>query len=83
MMAHRYRAEHYQKGPYALIPIHWDEGAKTLSIGDRKRQYPAMPVKRLFNIVWVSQGHGVGEAIASKADEVVSYDGRHISIKMP
>jgi len=71
----------YQKGAYALIPIHWDEAAKTLSIGDRKGQYPGMPEKRVFNIVWVSQGHGVGESVEPRIDKVLPYDGHHISIK--
>jgi alpha-D-xyloside xylohydrolase len=73
----------YQKGAYALIPIHWNEAAKTLSIGDRKGQYPGMPEKRVFNIVWVSQGHGGGEPVESRIDRVVPYDGHHISIKTP
>lgn len=72
-----------RKAPNALIPIHWDEAAKTLSIGDRKGQYPGMPEKRVFDIVWVSQGHGIGESVESKIDKVLPYDGHHISIRTP
>jgi len=73
----------YEKGAYALIPIHWNEGAKTLSIEDRKGQYPGMREKRIFNIVWVAPGHGAGETIESKIDHVVQYDGRRVSIQAP
>jgi alpha-D-xyloside xylohydrolase len=73
----------YEKGAYALIPIHWNEAAKTLSIGDRKGQYSGMPEKRIFNIVWVAQDHGAGETVESKVDKVVEYDGRRVSIQAP
>jgi alpha-D-xyloside xylohydrolase len=73
----------YEKGAYALIPIHWSEAAKTLSIGDRKGQYPGMPEKRVFNIVWVAQDHGAGETVESKVDRVVQYDGQLVSIQAP
>ena len=73
----------YEKGAYALIPIHWNEAAKTLSIGDRKGQYPGMREKRVFNIVWVAQNHGAGETVEPKVDKVVQYDGRRISIQGP
>jgi hypothetical protein len=42
-----------------------------------------MPEKRAFNIVWVSQDHGVGESVESRIDKVLSYDGHRISTKTP
>ena len=30
----------YEKGVYATIPLHWDDKAQTLTIGDRKGQFP-------------------------------------------
>jgi alpha-D-xyloside xylohydrolase len=73
----------YEKGAYALIPIHWSEAARTLSIGDRKGQYPGMPEKHVFNIVWVAQDHGAGESVESKVDRVVQYHGQIVSIQAP
>ena len=73
----------YEKGAYALIPIRWNEATKTLSIEDRKGQYPGMPEKRTFNIVWVAPDHGTGETVESKIDQVIQYDGRRVSIPAP
>ena len=42
-----------------------------------------MPEKRVFNIVWVSQGHGAGETVESKIDKVLPYDGHRVSIEAP
>ncbi|MDE3178106.1 MAG: glycoside hydrolase family 31 protein [Acidobacteriota bacterium] len=70
----------YQKGAYATIPIHWDDAAQKLTIGNRKGSYPAMLRKRTFRVVWVSEGHGNGLAAAHPADQIVQYTGRAVSI---
>jgi alpha-D-xyloside xylohydrolase len=75
--------DNYEKGAYSVIPMRWDEAAKTLVIEDRKGRYPGMPESHKFNIVWVSQNHGTGETVESKVDKVVQYDGRRVSIKAP
>jgi alpha-D-xyloside xylohydrolase len=73
----------YEKGSHALIPLRWSETDKTLTIGDRQGQYPGMPKEVAFNLVWVSSGHGVGETVEAKADRVVHYEGKAISVHAP
>ena len=73
----------YEKGAHALIPLRWSEAEKTLTIGDREGEYPEMPREITFNIVWVSPGHGIGERVEAKADRVLHYQGKAISVHAP
>ncbi|HEY6448359.1 MAG TPA: TIM-barrel domain-containing protein [Acidobacteriaceae bacterium] len=62
----------YEKGAYSWIPMQWDEAARTLTIGDRQGQFPAMLTARTFNVVLVGPGHGVGEGAATGKTVVYS-----------
>jgi alpha-D-xyloside xylohydrolase len=69
----------YEKGAYAVIPIHWNDTAGTLTIGDRKGSFPAMLQKRSFQVIWVGEDHGVG--VESEApDKEVEYAGRAVMV---
>jgi alpha-D-xyloside xylohydrolase len=72
-----------EKGAHAVIPIRWNEASKTLTIGPRSGQFPAMLQHRTFRIVWVGKGHGVGEESTESADQIVEYDGRALAVKAP
>jgi alpha-D-xyloside xylohydrolase len=50
----------YVKGQHATIPLHWDDAAKTLTIGARQGSFSGMLEKHTFNVVVVGEGHGVG-----------------------
>lgn len=71
----------YEHRLRATIPIHWDEATQTLTIGRRKGQYPGMPEKMTFQIVWVRKGHGVGIPPAKYPDQTVTYTGQPISMR--
>jgi alpha-D-xyloside xylohydrolase len=70
----------YEKGAYATIPIRWDDAAQTLTIGDRKGEFPGMLASRTFRIVFVGNGHGTGIDPTTHSDRVVQYDGKAISV---
>ena len=70
----------YEKGAYATIPIHWDDAGHTLTIGDRKGQFPGMIEKRTFRVVFVHENHGVGVDVTEDADKVVQYSGNQIAV---
>ena len=70
----------YEKGAYATIPLHWDDAARTLTVGDRKGQFPGMLENRTFRIVFVRGNHGVGTNAADEADKVVQYSGKQIVV---
>ncbi len=69
----------YEKGVYATIPLHWDDAANTLTIGERKGQFPGMLQNRTFHVVFVGEKHGVG-IDAAQADKSVQYSGKQVSV---
>jgi alpha-D-xyloside xylohydrolase len=70
----------YEKGRYATIPIHWDEQAAALTIGDRRGDFPGLRHDATFHVVWVSPGHGVGIDPTDKVDAVVEYQGSAVTV---
>jgi alpha-D-xyloside xylohydrolase len=70
----------YEKGAYATIPLHWDDAARTLTIGDRKGQFPGMLESRSFHVVFVGENHGVGINPADTVDKIVQYSGKQITV---
>ena len=70
----------YEKGAYATIPLHWDDTSHTLTIGERKGQFPGMLQNRTFHIVFVADNHGVGVNPTDEADKAVQYSGTQITI---
>lgn len=71
----------YEKGAYATIPIHWDDAARTLTIGQRKGQFPEMLASRSFQIVFVGDGHGSGIDPTAQPDRVVQYTGQSLTVR--
>ena len=70
----------YEKGTYALIPLHWDDAARKLTIGNRSGSFPGMLEKRSFYIVFVHEGHGTGGDSTAQADKVIEYAGKELTI---
>ena len=70
----------YEKGAYATIPLHWDDAGRTLTIGDRKGEFPGMLQNRSFRVVFVRENHGVGVNESDEADKVVQYSGKQITV---
>jgi alpha-D-xyloside xylohydrolase len=70
----------YEHGAYATIPLSWDEASHTLVIGARRGKYPGMSENRVFDIVWVGQGHGTGPSPSTTIDRQVRYAGREIRV---
>ncbi|HEY9165738.1 MAG TPA: TIM-barrel domain-containing protein [Candidatus Kryptonia bacterium] len=71
----------YEEGLYATILFQWDNKSKILTIGERKGEFPGMPVERKFNIVIVHEDHGVGIDPTPVPDKTVTYDGKELKIK--
>ncbi len=71
----------YEKGIYATIQFNWDEKEQTLTIEDRKGEFPGMLKKRTIKIIWVGKNHGVGLDPEKNPDKTVTYQGKKIVIK--
>jgi alpha-D-xyloside xylohydrolase len=70
----------YEQGKYSTIALTWNEAAKTLTIGDRKGDFPGVLKDRTFNIVWVNTKNGIGVE-PSKRFNTVLYKGKTLTIK--
>jgi alpha-D-xyloside xylohydrolase len=70
----------YEHGVYSTIPIHWDDKARKLTVGDRKGSFPGMLEHRTFHAVIVRQEHGTGIASSSESDAAIEYQGKATSV---
>jgi alpha-D-xyloside xylohydrolase len=68
----------YEKGVHATIPLHWDDGQRTLTIGEQQGQFPGMLESRSFRVVFVGPHHGTGVDAEAQPDRVVEYSGSRI-----
>jgi alpha-D-xyloside xylohydrolase len=73
----------YEKGKRAEIPFTWNESKQTLTVGKRSGDFPGMLMSRTFNIIWTTEGHGVGIASPAKPDAVVHYNGSAVKVSRP
>ena len=70
----------YEKGARAIIPMHWDDTNRKLTIGDRHGKYPGMRESRTLRIVFVGENHGTGIEPSAQADKTVEYGGHTITV---
>jgi Domain of unknown function (DUF5110) len=68
-------------GARATIPFAWSNDSKTLTIGQRKGDFPGMLRERTFNIVFVRDCHGSGVDPTDKPDQIVKYGGEAVRVK--
>jgi alpha-D-xyloside xylohydrolase len=73
----------YEKGMYATIPMTWNDASKTLTIGARQGTFPGMLQTRTFNVVFVTQAHGVDVTVTATPDQTVTYTGTSVAVKAP
>jgi len=71
----------YTKGAHATIPMHWDDGAKTLTIGAREGSFPGMLAEHTFRLVVVGSGHGVGVGESEADQGTVVYKGAKVDVR--
>lgn len=64
----------------ATIEFSWSESLNTLSISKRNGSFPGMLNTRTFNVVFVSNNHGVGVSPTKTPDHVVHYNGTAVTI---
>ena len=61
----------YEKGMYATIQFSWNNSSRTLTIGERKGNYPGMLQSRMFNII-----------LPDGTSKSVDYNGSKIDVKL-
>jgi alpha-D-xyloside xylohydrolase len=68
----------YEKGIYSLIEFKWNDLQKTLTILDRKGEFPGMKSERKFNIIIVNEASGKGSEVTTKFTKVLKYNGKKV-----
>ncbi len=72
----------YEKGVYSTIRFNWVDEKKELNIQERNGTFPGMLEKRVFNIVIVSGGVGVGVQPEQLKKKTVIYTGDKMRIEL-
>jgi alpha-D-xyloside xylohydrolase len=72
----------YEKGAYAIIPVKYNEAAKTITIGDRKGSFSGMLQKRTFHINLITPGKTMVLDLDAKPGAAVLYEGKKLIIKL-
>ena len=66
---------------YSTITFQWNDATRTLSINDRKGEFPGMLTNRKFKVLIVSPKSGIGDK-SSKNGKEINYKGKKITIKL-
>jgi alpha-D-xyloside xylohydrolase len=72
----------YEKGAYSIIPIKYNEAAKTVTIDHRRGSFNGLLQKRVFHVNIISPGKVRELGFETSFDKEVSYEGRKLTIKV-
>lgn len=72
----------YENGSYSMIPLEYHENDHTLTIGKRKGSFDGMLKHRIFKIMWSGAEKQQALKFNARADRIIEYDGRAVTIKM-
>ena len=70
----------YETGKYATIPITYVDETRNVILGARNGSFTGMDAKKVFNIVFVTDGHGTGIGATAQPDTQLVYTGQQVSI---
>lgn len=68
-------------GAHSTITFTWVDASGTLTIGARSGSFPGMVETRVFDVVFVSSGHGGGVEPCPTPDHSVQYTGASVEVK--
>lgn len=71
----------YEKGAYSTIPFTYNDQTRTLTIGERKGEFPGMLNQRKFNVVVVDKSNSQGFDMKAKG-QMVDYNGSLQTVKL-
>ncbi len=70
----------WRRGERATIDLALDDKTGVLTIGARRGRYPGMPAKRIFHVVSVGAGNGVG--LDEGTGRTIAYTGRVVRVSL-
>ena len=65
-----------------MFKFSWNDKTRTLTISEEKGSFPGMLKSRTFNVVVVNGEHGAGTDMKTKADKVITYTGKALTVKI-
>jgi alpha-D-xyloside xylohydrolase len=71
----------YEKGRFLTIPVTYNEGSKTLTIGEQKGTYPGALTKRVFQVTTISPTLAKPLNLATKGEKEITYEGKKITVR--
>jgi alpha-D-xyloside xylohydrolase len=71
----------YRKGTHATIALHWDDAARTLTVGAIEGSFPGMLAEHTFHVVLVGKGRGAGIGESASAGKNVIYKGAKVVVQ--
>jgi len=72
----------YEKGNCATFNFTWNDKTHSLTISDTKGHFNGMLKTHTFNVILVNGEHGSGINATTKADKVITYQGRQLTVKI-
>lgn len=72
----------YEKGLLRVVPIHWDDSARSLTIGSARGRYPGMPRRMRIRLVLVGETHGTAAEASAANDGEAIYNGGLLRIPL-
>lgn len=72
----------YENGAFSRIPLHWNDAAKTLTIGKRAGTFNGMLKTRTFNAIIVSATHPVTYNTTQAPDKTITYTGAEATLHL-
>jgi len=72
----------YEKGLYATVEFKWDDNNRTLTIGERKGEFPGMLKQRTFHVVVVGEKMGTGIEPTENPSKTIKYKGKKMNVKL-
>ncbi len=73
----------YERGAFAMTRLDWVDARRQLVIHETRGSFPGMLKHRVFGVVVVKEGRGVGVEEAGAFDKVVEFSGREVSVVVP
>jgi len=70
----------YENGQHSIIPFTYHDSSRQLIVGARQGAFPSMLQERVFNVVWVDTGNGIGIQSPAKFDTVIRYNGKAMTV---
>jgi len=69
----------YAQAVRSFTQSRWEDASWTFTMGARQGSFPGMPSGHTFNVVTVSNGHGVGAEPVVAPDKVIFYTGTKVT----